>query len=234
MVKLSAREHFICHALLAEMYPKETFEWYKTNHAFMMMRCESSDQKSNRYFNSRLYELKRKDFSKVMSFSQSGLKNSQIGKIWIYNLELKQTLKIQKCDLNFYLENGFIIGRIINFDKKIQQKAQKDLKTQRITDLLNLNKILISERKLTELAKLFCVDPSIENVLFIRDILFDLYNNKQLTTIDIAKIYNTNDVTIRSWLILFEIPRRNRYLSRRLKSNRKIQNALARDGTQSF
>lgn len=79
IVKLSAREHFICHALLSEMYEKESFEWYKMNHAFMMMRSESENQ--SRYFNSRLYELKKKDFSKTMSYSQSGNKNSQYRKI---------------------------------------------------------------------------------------------------------------------------------------------------------
>jgi hypothetical protein len=48
------------------------------NHAFMMMRAKTNDQK--RYFNSRLYEYKRKDFSKALSFSQSGCKNSMFGK----------------------------------------------------------------------------------------------------------------------------------------------------------
>lgn len=39
IVSLSAREHFICHYLLAKMYPKESFEWYKMNHAFIRMIC---------------------------------------------------------------------------------------------------------------------------------------------------------------------------------------------------
>ena len=74
LVRLSAREHFICHMLLAEMYPKNSNEWYKMNHAFMQMKSSSSTQ--IRYINNRYYELKRKDFSKTMSFSQSGNKNS--------------------------------------------------------------------------------------------------------------------------------------------------------------
>ena len=81
LVRLTAREHFICHALLSEMYEKETFEWYKMNHAIMMMKASSDEHGNNRYFNSRLYELKRKDFSKVMSESQSGRNNSQYGKV---------------------------------------------------------------------------------------------------------------------------------------------------------
>jgi hypothetical protein len=78
MVKLSAREHFICHSLLAEMYIDNSIEWYKMNHAFMMMKACSNNQ--YRYINNRLYELKKQDFAKVMSVSQSGSGNSQYGK----------------------------------------------------------------------------------------------------------------------------------------------------------
>lgn len=58
IVRLTAKEHFICHFLLTEMYPYESFEWYKMNHAFMMMKSSSKTHK--RYFNSRLYESKKK------------------------------------------------------------------------------------------------------------------------------------------------------------------------------
>ena len=78
LVRLSAREHFICHALLAEIYEYGSVEWIKMNQAFMMMKGASDNQK--RYFNSRLYELKKEDFSKTMSYTQSGGGNSQYGK----------------------------------------------------------------------------------------------------------------------------------------------------------
>ena len=42
LVDLTAREHFICHWLLAKMYVPETCEWYKMNHAFLMMKCVKS------------------------------------------------------------------------------------------------------------------------------------------------------------------------------------------------
>jgi hypothetical protein len=90
VVKLSAREHFICHALLAEMYERDSVEWIKMNLAFKMMNLASKSHDRNRYVNSRLYELKRADFSKVMRYSQTAQKNSQYGKVWVYNLELKQ------------------------------------------------------------------------------------------------------------------------------------------------
>jgi hypothetical protein len=116
LIRLTAREHFICHALLAEMYEEGTNEWYKMNHAFMMMKAESEDHGGHRYINSRLYELKRKDFSKVMSYVQSGSKNSQHGKVWICNLVLERSIKVDKTELDFYLENGWNNGRVIDFD----------------------------------------------------------------------------------------------------------------------
>lgn len=216
LVKLSAREHFICHALLAEMYPIETFEWYKMNHAFLMMKCESSEHGGNRYFNSRLYELKRQDFSKAMSFNQSGEKNSQNGKIWICNFDLKKNLKIKKSELGPYLENGFVLGRTMNFELKSLKELKKETRQRKFKELLEFDGILISERRLLQLSKLFHVGPNVENVLLVKNTLFDLYVDKQLTTMEIGKMYNTNNVTIRNWLILFEIPRRNKNYSRQI------------------
>jgi len=107
LVDLTAREHFLCHYLLAKMYPKESFEWYKTNHAFMMMKCDSI-QRNARYFNSRLYEALRINFSSIMSKNQKGKNNSQYGKVWISNIELKESKRIPKSDP---IPNGWIKGR---------------------------------------------------------------------------------------------------------------------------
>lgn len=97
LVALTAREHFICHYLLAKMYEPESFEWYKMNHAFLKMKCVSTDQ--DRYFNSRLYEALAENRSKVMSLVQKGENNSQHGSRWIYNIDTLETKKIDKCDL---------------------------------------------------------------------------------------------------------------------------------------
>ena len=128
LVRLTAREHFICHALLAEMYEPETLEWYKMNHAFMMMKADSMAHNGNRYINARLYELKRKEFSIVMSVSQTGEKNSQYGKIWIHNLELEQSIPIVKNELNKYLKYGWKVGRIVNFYVYKQKLINKERK----------------------------------------------------------------------------------------------------------
>ena len=87
LVKLSAREHFICHYLLTKMFPKETFEWYKMIYAFSMMKMESLNQ--NRYFNSHLYESLKEDFSSAHSFHQKGIKNSQYGTAWYIHKDYK-------------------------------------------------------------------------------------------------------------------------------------------------
>ena len=82
LVRLSAREHFICHYLLFKMYPKDSFEWHKMTHAFTMMKAISGKQ--NRYFNSRLYAEANKYKSVIMSKAQSGEKNSHYGTKWIF------------------------------------------------------------------------------------------------------------------------------------------------------
>jgi len=108
LVKLTSREHFICHYILTKIYTKYSFNWYKMNHAFMMMKVISIHH--DRYFNSRLYESLRGDFSLVMSKSQSGNKNSQYDTIWVYNIKSRKNKKINK---NCEIPNGYAAGRIL-------------------------------------------------------------------------------------------------------------------------
>jgi len=106
LVRLTSREHFICHFLLAKIYQPQTFEWYKMNHAFLMMKTAPTSH--GRYFNSHLYEALRTNFSEVMSISQQGNKNSQYNTRWIYNNNLQKCRKIPKCDK---LPLGWLEGR---------------------------------------------------------------------------------------------------------------------------
>lgn len=112
LIALTAREHFICHYLLAKIYPKDSFEWYKMNHAFLMMKASTVAQ--NRYFNSRLYDAMRKNFSKVMSALQTGINNSQHNTVWITNLSNGENKKITN---NNSLPNGWKYGRTIGRSK---------------------------------------------------------------------------------------------------------------------
>lgn len=117
LVKLTAKEHFICHCLLAKMYKFESFEWYKMNLAFAMMKVSSSNQ--NRYFNSRLYNLLKIDRSKLMSKAQSGSKNSQFGKMWIHNVKTGQSASIKRFDP---IPDGWSVGRVIKKEKVRKKK----------------------------------------------------------------------------------------------------------------
>lgn len=112
IVKLSAREHFICHYLLAKMYPYESSEWFKMNHALMIMK--SSSNRHDRYVNSRLYEALRTNFSKVMKKAQSGENNAQYGSRWVYSDEAKQSKRIAKHEA---LPDGWNEGRKLNWRK---------------------------------------------------------------------------------------------------------------------
>lgn len=106
LVTLSPREHFVCHYLLTKMYTKHTFEWYKVNHAFMMMKCSSVNQ--TRYFNSRLYSSLKENFSEVMRYLNSGSKNPNYGKMWIHNIFSKENVLILK---ESDIPKGWVKGR---------------------------------------------------------------------------------------------------------------------------
>ena len=208
LVRLSAREHFICHMLLAEMYPKETFEWYKMNHAFMLMKANSSNQM--RYINNRYYELKRKDFGKTMSFNQSGLKSSQFGKIWIHSMAELKSIKVHKSLVSDYLENGYEIGRVINFDKKLnpEKYKQKSSYLPKTPISFEFNGLTISGKRQDGIKETFNLS-GYDGVKILYESLFDLYINKQLSTTKIGDIYNTYSQKIMKYLKFFKIPTRN-------------------------
>lgn len=130
LVKLTGREHFICHYLLAKMYPYESIEWYKMNHAFIIMKSNGATHK--RYFNSRLYEALKINFSKVMKHLQSGNNNSQFGSFWIYNPELKENKKIyNEKDIpdGWYVGRKYIWNKLIvrckNCDNEFEQQTKE-------------------------------------------------------------------------------------------------------------
>lgn len=88
LVKLTAREHFICHWLLVKMFNKGTNERNKMLYAFWIMKS-SPNNNGKRYINSRAYEKLRIEYSvavsKLMSENQKGKNNSQFGKHWYTN-----------------------------------------------------------------------------------------------------------------------------------------------------
>ncbi len=198
LVRLTAREHFVCHALLAEMYEEGTNEWYKMNHAFMMMKCSNEFQ--NRYFNSRLYELKKKDFSKTQSFSQIGEKNSQYGKKKSkkHIKKLKKTWEKKRGPLNS-LEKAKI---------RSQKQRQKELEKYTTEEGTYINKY-----RRDKIKNIFNIDLESNfkvKYLEFKNLLFKLYVEDKVSTIQIGDKFNTSSETIRLYLKFLKIKRRTR------------------------
>lgn len=130
LVKLTAREHFLCHYCLTKIYEGKQ-EYYKMLNAFMMMKPQSGSNKWKRYLNSRLYESLKNEYSKLKSKEQTGKGNSQFGTCWIKNFELKQSIKIKKEELQKYISEGWQKGRCIDFDFEKIKVIKQNLKKQK-------------------------------------------------------------------------------------------------------
>lgn len=72
---------------------------------------------SNPFLGKKHTEESKKKISKANSIRQRGENNSNYGKCWIYNEELKENKTIKKEDLNIWLEKGWKKGRKIKFEK---------------------------------------------------------------------------------------------------------------------
>ena len=69
IVLLTAKEHFICHALLVEIHRDKYENYCKMLHAFILMK---GDYKNNRYMNSRLYNKIKEEYSIIRSINEKG------------------------------------------------------------------------------------------------------------------------------------------------------------------
>ena len=127
LVRLTAREHFVCHWILVKMYKGNKNSYYKMLKAFNMM-CNSISDKQERYKScSRIFSIYREDLSKAMSALQVGENNSQAGTMWICNLETKENKKVS----NGQIPNGWVAGRnkwkvpAVRPKKKVKEKISK-------------------------------------------------------------------------------------------------------------
>jgi hypothetical protein len=109
LVKLSYREHFVCHELLLKFIPNNTKAYNKMLCAYNMM-CDMKAKRSLK-INSKLYEKWRKEFciriGQLNSQKQIGIKNSQFGKMWVTNGI--ENLKIDKKE---NIPEGWKAGRM--------------------------------------------------------------------------------------------------------------------------
>jgi len=139
LVKLTAKQHFICHKLLTKMFKIGTNEYYKMLNAFCMMSWCTTVSNQTRY-TSIIYNKYRKEYSEYMSARQLGEGNNQYGTTWVYCEELKQNKKIYKGEP---VPSGWEKGRIIKWDEYFLQKERKRL--------LSLQHTFISSKSLDTL-----------------------------------------------------------------------------------
>ena len=125
LVKLTAREHYICHLLLTKMVEKDSIYYKKMWKAFGLMAWYSNrDQKRQYRINNRIYQKLKTEFSIAQSFFQSGSGNSGYGKKWYYNEELRQSIKTYPNQI----EKGWKEGRVINWDRYFKSKERKKIR----------------------------------------------------------------------------------------------------------
>lgn len=111
LIELTAREHYICHWLLCKIY-KNTENYFKLLSAFMRMHC--MNQNHRRYFNSKTYAYAKEQYSKLCSSKTKGKNNPNYGHTWIYNPELDVNKSVLTEELDEWLQEGWIKGRLIN------------------------------------------------------------------------------------------------------------------------
>lgn len=204
IIRLTAKEHFICHLLLSEMYPKKSFEWYKMNHAFQMMSVSMSKQR--RYFNGRIYEMKKKDFSETMSWSQSGEKNSQYGK----NKSDETKEKIKKSV-------NKRIGKKDNLNKKERIKKNREEEILKYTH----NGTFYNKQRRGLILKIFNIDLTSdfnEKIISLKNLLVRMYCVEMKSTTQMGLELRSDSETIRNYLKLFKIPLRS--LSESIKNSK--------------
>jgi len=127
LVKLTAREHFICHWLLVKMYNKGTIERNKMLCALWRMNNNGAPDQKEHYINSRAYETLRIEFAKMISerasICQQGKNNSQFGTKWYTNRNTGESKKFKEQPVeDFWIEgrnlfNGSELWSIITKHK---------------------------------------------------------------------------------------------------------------------
>lgn len=152
MVRLTAREHFLCHWLLTKIHPSGRLH-YKAIHAFVSMAWLHSENQQRYRCTARLYEKLKQEHSALMSRTQQGSRNSQYGTCWVWH-ELIGSKKIKKNLLPEYIEQGWYKGKNLSFEKMTPDEVRwnRGIEKRRIA---STNRVWTKEsrQKLSELNK---------------------------------------------------------------------------------
>lgn len=144
IIRLTAREHFICHALLVHIFEYDKFKYTKMLDAFLLMK---GDKYRGRYLNSRLYEYARKRFSELCKIERIGENNPQFNKRSIYNPTTNVEKVVMLDEIEKYKKEGYIKGTKKSYYRKIkkEEKAKnwrETLESNRINNIKFLEKAM--------------------------------------------------------------------------------------------
>lgn len=117
VIKLTPRQHFICHYLLAKLFIKNTPAYHAMQKAFNLMR--TNNKKTNtRYFNSKLYEYCKLGLSNSMKYTCSMRDENYINPF--SKQEIKDKIKQRNLELygvEYASMNKEIANKISNSHK---------------------------------------------------------------------------------------------------------------------
>ena len=131
LVRLTAREHYIAHALLYKHYRTS-----KLAHAwFSMTRCDPNQE---RFFTSRQHETAKKAHIKVLKESMIGENNPFFGKTQSEETKLAISEKVK----TWYREVGKTKEQIQNWIDKVASKPASEKQKQTVSRL-SKNKVML-------------------------------------------------------------------------------------------
>lgn len=129
LVKLSAKEHYICHLLLTKMYMFNTPEYHKMVHAFIFMMRGTGH--TERYITSKKYEKLKIINAKHLSTTR---KNVPSGMIWVCNESTKESRMIWAYEnIPEGWRRGSLYGKGIKRTQETIDKIKKTKSTMNTT-----------------------------------------------------------------------------------------------------
>ena len=150
IVKLTAREHFLCHMLLCEIYPQN----YKLKHALFLMAIGKQKIKPKKYvISSRVYERLREEYSQILTGKKQSKKTKQKkskSMIEVWNKKSnKEKIEISNKIWETRKKNGTdkpTNQQIQNISKALKgRKINWDRKVSKIIEQYSLEGIFIRE-----------------------------------------------------------------------------------------
>ena len=158
LVRLTAREHYICHMLLIKIY-EHTQYYYKMLNAFIKMK-----QGKLRY-TSKMYDYFRKKFSEERKKLLKEKGGTTKNKITITNIKTFQIKFIEKSDLDLYLQTKeWIRGK---FTKELLEKQEREKQEREEKFLIKEKKKLEQEELIKEYFQVFQTCSRVEFIQFL-------------------------------------------------------------------